>query len=188
MGTDGKYPKGCPSLSGKLPEYIKEYFEPLDMLLAQKSALCSPDHAEPRITKTIRFAKECGFKKIGLAFCVTYKEYAAQLHSLLIENSFQVESVGCKVGHCDRSDILGVSPSPNAMCNPIAQAELLNQAGTELNIALCLCVGHDSLFIRHSRAPVTVVACKDHVFDNAPLEYLKELHSQKAKNDGHVND
>ena len=41
------------------------------------------------------------------------------------------------------------------MCNPIAQAELLNRAETQFNICLGLCVGHDSLFYRYSQAPVT---------------------------------
>jgi len=31
-------------------------------------------------------------------------------------------------------------------CNPIAQARLLNQAGTDMNIIIGLCVGHDMLF------------------------------------------
>ena len=59
------------------------------------------------------------------------------------------------------------------MCNPIAQAEYLNRAGCELNVLIGLCVGHDSLFIRYSKAPVTVLAAKDHVYDNAPMEYFK---------------
>jgi uncharacterized metal-binding protein len=40
------------------------------------------------------------------------------------------------------------------MCNPIGQAVFLNKSQTELNIILGLCVGHDSLFIKYSNAPV----------------------------------
>ena len=61
------------------------------------------------------------------------------------------------------------------MRNPIAQAELLNEAGTELNIIVGLCVGHDALFIRHCKAHVTVLAAKDHVYDTATLECLKDM-------------
>lgn len=78
------------------------------------------------------------------------------------------------MGHIDRCTI-GVPSAQKAMCNPIAQAELLNEAGTELNIIVGLCVGHDALFIRHSKAPVTVLAAKDHVYDNAPLECPKDM-------------
>ena len=66
-------------------------------------------------------------------------------------------------------------PRRRQCATPIAQAELLNEAGTELNIIVGLCVGHDALFIRHSKAPVTVLAAKDHVYDNAPLECLKDM-------------
>ena len=49
------------------------------------------------------------------------------------------------------------------LCRCPAFLELLNQAGTGLNIAFGLCVGHDSLFFRHSKVPVTVLVAKDRV-------------------------
>lgn len=55
------------------------------------------------------------------------------------------------------------------MCNPIAQAKILNAAGTDFNILLGLCVGHDSLFIKYSQAMVTVFAVKDRVLGHNPL-------------------
>ena len=55
------------------------------------------------------------------------------------------------------------------MCNPLGQARALDQAGTELNLLLGLCVGHDSLFMKHSVAPVTVLAAKDRVLGHNPL-------------------
>ena len=54
------------------------------------------------------------------------------------------------------------------MCNPIGQAVFLNKAGTQLNVILGLCVGHDSLFIKHAEAPVTVFAVKDRVLAHNP--------------------
>lgn len=178
MNEDGQYPAKCPSLSERMPEYVKKYDNALDHTLAYASSVCGPDHCEGRILKTIRFAKECGFKKIGLAFCVAVKDKAEQINRLFIENGLHVESVVCKVGHCDRGGVLGVTPSDNAMCNPIAQAELMNEANTELNVVLGLCVGHDTLFIRHSKAPVTIIAAKDHVYNNAPLEFLKDMEAK----------
>ena len=58
------------------------------------------------------------------------------------------------------------------MCNPIGQAAFLNKEGTELNIVLGLCVGHDSLFFKYSEAPVTVMAAKDRVLAHNPLGAL----------------
>ena len=67
------------------------------------------------------------------------------------------------------------------MCNPIGQAKFLSAAKTELNILLGLCVGHDSLFIKHSDAPVTVFAVKDRVLGHNPLAaiYLAEGYYKK---------
>ena len=55
------------------------------------------------------------------------------------------------------------------MCTPVGQARALARAGTELNLLLGLCVGHDSLFMKHSVAPVTVLAVKDRVLGHNPL-------------------
>ena len=65
-----------------------------------------------------------------------------------------------------------MTPSDNAMCNPIAQAELMNEANTELNVVLGLCVGHDSLFYKHSNAPVTTLVAKDRVLAHNPCAAL----------------
>lgn len=97
---------------------------------------------------------------------------------ILKANGFEVDSIICKVGHQSRHEVLEVEESGNAMCNPIAQAEFLNRAGTQLNVVVGLCVGHDSLFIQYSEAPVTVLATKDHVYDNAPLAGLDVILQQ----------
>ena len=55
------------------------------------------------------------------------------------------------------------------MCNPIAQAELLNREGTQFNVCLGLCVGHDSLFYKYSKALVTTLVAKDRVTGNNPV-------------------
>lgn len=58
------------------------------------------------------------------------------------------------------------------MCNPIGQAALLEKAGTQLNVILGLCVGHDTLFLRSSAAPTTVLAAKDRVLGHNPVAAL----------------
>ena len=175
----GRYPKGCPSLKEELPGYLQEYLnDPETRLIAQKSSLCGPDHSEPRLPKTMRFLKMCGYTRIGLAFCVNLRKEAQIVDRILRENGFEVYSLACKVGGYDRS-VLGLEESCKNMCNPIAQAGILKEAGTQFNIALGLCVGHDTLFIKYSAAPVTVLAAKDHVYNHAPLEYLKDYLREK---------
>jgi len=55
------------------------------------------------------------------------------------------------------------------ICNPIAQAEVINAEGVDLAVQLGLCVGHDSLFIKYCRVPTTVLAVKDRVLGHNPL-------------------
>jgi len=59
----------------------------------------------------------------------------------------------------------------------VFQAFVLNDAETEFNIMLGLCVGHDSLFMRYSDAPCTVLAVKDRVTGHNPLAALYTLNS-----------
>ena len=48
----------------------------------------------------------------------------------------------------------------------------LNKSHTDLNKILGLCVGHDTLFIKYSQAPVTVLAVKDRVLGHNPMAAL----------------
>jgi len=58
------------------------------------------------------------------------------------------------------------------MCNPITQAKILNQAKTDFNIMLGLCIGHDSLFLRYIEGLTTVFAVKDRVTGHNPMAAL----------------
>lgn len=51
-----------------------------------------------------------------------------------------------------------------------------NEAKTDLNVVVGLCIGHDSLFFKYSEAPVTVLAVKDRILAHNPLGavYLSE--------------
>ena len=57
----------------------------------------------------------------------------------------------------------------------------MNQARTEFNVLLGLCVGHDSLFFKFAEAPTTVLAVKDRVTGHNPLAaiYLHETYYRK---------
>ena len=58
------------------------------------------------------------------------------------------------------------------MCNPILQAKILNQAKTDLNVVVGLCVGHDSLFYKYSEAITTTMITKDRVLGHNPAAAL----------------
>ena len=124
--------------------------------------------AKTRIMEIVDFAKEMNYKKIGLAFCVGLSKEANITTKILESHGLEVESIICKVGSLNRN-IIDIEEWGAPMCNPIAQAEFLNEKNTDLNVILGLCVGHDSLFFKYSKAPVTVFAVKDRVLAHNPL-------------------
>ncbi len=135
----------------------------------------SPSPVKSRLEEVMEFAQRMGYKRIGVAYCGGVQFEAGLLVPILENRGFEVVSVQCKCGSVPKED-LGiqnwekVSPGHfEAMCHPIAQAEVLNASETELNVLVCLCVGHDSLFLKHSAAPCTVLAAKDRVYGHAPL-------------------
>lgn len=130
----------------------------------------------PRVEETVRFARKIGAKRLGVAFCSGLRGEAKVLNDILEGKGFEVISVACKVGAVPKEKI-GLKKEekifgpdfPESMCNPITQAELLNSRNVNLAILLGLCVGHDSLFIKYCKAPVTVLVVKDRVFGHNPV-------------------
>lgn len=131
-----------------------------------------------RVEDTIAFAKLMGYKRIGIATCVGMLDEAERLSAILRAQGFEAPSICCKAGSIDKLE-LGLKESDKVRpgtfepaCNPIAQAEVLNRQGTDMNIILGLCVGHDMLFNKHSRAPVTTLVVKDRVTGHNPVAVL----------------
>ena len=138
---------------------------------------------EPRVEEIMNFARRIGARRLGIASCIGLIREARLLQEILEANGFEVDSVCCKVGSIDKEKI-GLTDEEKIhpgqyepLCNPVGQAMLLNKAGTELNIAMGLCVGHDSLFFKHSEAPVTVLVAKDRVTGHNPVAALYTSHS-----------
>jgi uncharacterized metal-binding protein len=125
-----------------------------------------------RVEELIMYANEMGYKKLGLAFCVGLKNEAKTL-SKILSRDFEVHSVCCKVCGIDKDnfglDKLHPDRDVDTMCNPVGQAQVLNNENTDLNIILGLCIGHDTLFTKYSEAPVTTIAVKDRVLAHNPL-------------------
>lgn len=128
----------------------------------------------PRLKETIELCRRMGYTRIGLAFCRGLRKEAKVVDRLLCCAGFEVISVICKTGGIDKGNV-GISPEGKVhpdgfepMCNPIAQAMLLNEQKTQFNIALGLCVGHDSMFYKYSEALVTTLIAKDRVTGHNP--------------------
>lgn len=128
-----------------------------------------------RVEEIIQFARKLGVTKIGIATCAGLIEESRTLTKILRINGFEVYGAACKAGATPKVDI-GIPKACEAvgvnMCNPIYQAELLNDAGTQLNLIVGLCVGHDSLFIKYSKALCTSVITKDRILAHNPAAAL----------------
>ncbi len=138
---------------------------------------------EPRIRETILLAQELGFHKVGLAYCVGLAEEAAVIANIL-KAHFELVSVCCKLCGIDKKGLgleqIDPSKDIEVMCNPVGQATVLNEAGTQLNILCGLCVGHDAIFSMVSRAPVTTLVVKDRVLAHNPLGAIYSKYTRRT--------
>ena len=131
-----------------------------------------------RVEDTIAFAKLTGCRRIGIATCIGLLDETNRLAAILRAQGLEPLSVCCKSGSIDKLE-LGVDEEDKVRpgtfepaCNPVAQARLLNGAKTDMNIIVGLCVGHDMLFSKHSKAPVTTLVVKDRVTGHNPVSVL----------------
>lgn len=132
----------------------------------------------PRVRETIELILKMGYKKVGLAFCKGFMREAKLLCEVFEDNGIRIVSAMCKTGGVDKLEV-GVSDQKKlrpgefeAICNPVAQALVLNREKTEFNIVLGLCIGHDSLFYKHSDALCTTLVVKDRVTGHNPVVAL----------------
>jgi len=145
--------------------------------------------SKTRIQEIWEFAGRMGYSKLGLAFCLGLVAEAAKVEQIFKSKGLEVVSALCKAGATPK-EWLGLGDEDKvrqggfeSVCNPVFQAELMNRAGTQLNVLLGLCVGHDSLFFAHAKAPTTVLAVKDRVTGHNPLAavYLSDVYYARLK-------
>jgi uncharacterized metal-binding protein len=131
-----------------------------------------------RVEEIVDFARRIGARRLGIATCVGLLREARLASRIFRKQGFAVISVCCKVGSVDKTAVgLGpeerLRPGPfEALCMPLAQAEILNERKSDLNVVVGLCVGHDALFFKRSEAPVTVLVAKDRVTGHNPAAAL----------------
>lgn len=165
-----------------LAETMELYKEDENLMVTRASAEVESEGylKKTRVEEIMDFARKIGAKKLGIATCVGLIRESRALASILRNNGFEVYGVACKVGSVPKSEV-GIDEHSELvgmyMCNPILQAELLNEEGTDLNLVVGLCVGHDSLFYKYSEALVTTVVTKDRVTGHNPAAVLYNAES-----------
>lgn len=135
-----------------------------------------------RLEELIVFCEKMNWNRIGMAFCIGLSAEAAKINKIL-RQKFKVNSACCKLCGIQKDDIgmnrLYPEREVDTSCNPIGQAEALNAAGTDLNVMVGLCMGHDILFQKYSKAPVTTFIVKDRVLGHNPVMALWSGYHQK---------
>ncbi len=173
----GEAPPGCPDASrvdAELPESFKDF-----AAHAKGAQAKSVD----RIHEVIEYAHFMGYKKIGIAGCIgMHDELRIVTQMLKAGGGLEVSTVMCKSGSVHKKEL--DVPSKYRMttqtgygigviaCNPVAQALVFNDEGTDMNCILGLCVGHDSIFMKHSEAPAISLVVKDRSNGHNPASIL----------------
>jgi len=172
--------KNCPFSDQEIIDRSRNEYQGKTKEFARQAALIESEGYRrwTRVEETIRFCSAMNYRRIGLAFCIGLKNEAEILERLLKNHGFEVISVNCKFSGLPK-EVIGVAENEKlrpgtreVMCNPIGQALFLNKEMTDINIVAGLCVGHDSLFFKHSEAPCTVVVAKDRALGHNPAAAL----------------
>ncbi len=196
VGNQTAGPDDCPMQTTDLTDQLAEYQDPAVLEFARNASLVEAEGYTrwSRLEEIIEVGHRNGFTRLGLAFCMGLKEEAKVVHRVLEANGFEVVSAICKTGGIPK-EAIGIKDEEKVrpgsfepMCNPIAQAKLLNAAGTQLNILMGLCVGHDSLFIKYCEGWVTTFVVKDRVLAHNPIGavYMSEGYYKKKLYQDHL--
>jgi uncharacterized metal-binding protein len=199
---EGQGPAFCPTLHRKqwIAKANEEYTKPDILKFAHEASIQEaecyinrgvkpfvPHPTKPRVQEICEFAQKMGYKRLGIAFCSGLHSEALSFAQILEAQGFEVISVVCKAGGT-RKEQIGIREEDKirlgefeAMCSPIAQAMILNEEETEFNILVGLCVGHDSLFLKYSKAYCTVLVAKDRVLSHNPCAALYTTGSYYAR-------
>lgn len=186
------YPRNCPTAAEvELTQQVEAIYindeETRRLALAAARTEAEGYCRQTRLEEVMAFATRIGATRLGIAHCVGLSHEASLLQDILEARGFEAHALCCKVGSLPKEkvglrDDEKVHPgSYEALCSPVAQARLFNKLGTQLNVLVGLCVGHDSLFFRYSDAPVTVLVAKDRVTGHNPVAALYTSHSYYRK-------
>ena len=155
-------------LEGTMEEVAQYLGEDLDLMRAAKDATIA--HGE-KLEEIRLFARNAGIHKIGIAHCAALAREAAIVAERL-GDEFETFAVGCKVSKLPLASILN-DDSQGLACNPIGQVQELEHWGSEFNIVVGLCLGHDMLFYKYSKVPTTTLIVKDRAHKHNPMASLQ---------------
>ncbi|MDR2386286.1 MAG: DUF1847 domain-containing protein, partial [Deltaproteobacteria bacterium] len=143
--NDKKYPSFCLTLANRKGADETKALYTSDSFEAKILKAAGEIEAEyygrmTRVEETVTLAKKMGFTKIGIASCLALMDETALLVQCLSSADLNPKAVICKIGSIDKGDVgvpdeMKLLPGhKEATCNPVLQAQALNQWGAELNV------------------------------------------------------
>lgn len=138
-----------------------------------------------RFQEICEFARRLKVTRIGLAFCLGLADEARLFGQAFEAAGFEIRSVCCKVGGLTKEE-MGMPRRPwvgPLSCNPAEQARILDEEHCGLLVVIGLCVGHDTVFYRHAKAPVTTLVTKDRRLGHNPVAAVSCPYIRKRLNE-----
>ena len=185
-GSEEKVPEYCQANNyrDEIQAACGDYTQP-EMAAIYKAACvvgAVNDGYRPRIAEAVDFAQQMGFSKIGFAACTAFSSELAIITKLFAAAGLKTVTAGCTIGgkSAEARGLPELKGYVNSACNPLAQAAILNKAGTQLNFIVGLCMGHDMLFTQRSDALVSTLIVKDRLMGNNPAAALYGYHARRS--------
>ncbi|MDD2534933.1 MAG: DUF1847 domain-containing protein [Eubacteriales bacterium] len=125
-----------------------------------------------RLQEIIEYAKLRGYRKIGCAYCYGMEKDAVRLREILVVAGFVPHMVSCTVDQVLEKELDPTKIKDTISCNPLGQAQKLNQIGVELTLLMGLCLGHDMLLQKNLAMDFTTFVVKDRVHRHNPIAAL----------------
>ena len=156
VGRTDLGPDACP-MQGDFPAFEALYGDEGQRSRAIQAALIEAEGYGrwTRLKEVAEFANRIEAKPVGLAYCTTTAREAALVARYLRSSGLEV-----------------VMPPQSQECNPLAQAALLADQETKLNVICGMSVAHEAIFIRASAVPVTVLVARDTRLRHNPVAAL----------------
>lgn len=179
-GEFERMPTTCPTRT--LPEMARDAEPYTDkrvratMGAADATPFSDEGQKRNRVEELIAFARSMKMQRIGIAFCVSLTKEAQKLGRILREAGLTTELVCCRVGAIDRREVELPKSDPerfSGICNPVAQAKLLNERHVDLVAQVGLCIGHDLILQKECVAPITTLVVKDRALDHHSVAALR---------------
>lgn len=157
---------------------LQGYLEPQTQAVIQAAAhLVDGGRAGTlnRLQEVIAYAQDRDYKHLGIAYCWGMEKDAKHIAAIMRQNKLRVSAVSCTTGGLAQDEMNLQSEIHKVGCNPLGQAEQLNQERVDFVVTVGLCLGHDMIFAKQVHAPCSTLVVKDRTADHAPLTAIRQM-------------